>query len=102
MTQAEYAAWLDVTKQSAGRWQVDPVQWLNERRMLVYKGGVSGQFAVVERDGRLDLGTYEGALPHIAEALFTTAMTFKFASQDKALAWLGQHGVAAAVPLVRR
>lgn len=70
MDKQEYTAWQAVTKSSETRWMVDEVQWLNAKRILCYKGGEDGVYIEADPDGKVTIGNYEGALPHIGEALF--------------------------------
>lgn len=86
MTKAEYNAWLAETLRSRERWAVDPIQWLNHGRLLFYKGGCDGHYVEIEREGAVTVGTYEGALPHIGEAMFRPLWEGKFDSQEAALA----------------
>lgn len=70
MSPQEFAAWSERTRASETRWQVYSIMWLNQGRFLAYRGGVDGIYAEVSPDGVAAIGTYEGAVPHIGEALF--------------------------------
>lgn len=70
MDKQEYTAWQAATKSSVTRWTVDEVQWLNHKRIICYKGGENGVYIEADPDGKVTIGNYEGALPHIGEALF--------------------------------
>ena len=48
----------------------DEVTRMNGRGFLYYSGGESGIDMRVTRDGSLQVGNYEGAIPHIGDALF--------------------------------
>ncbi len=51
-------------------WVEDAVSRLNGRGCLYYSGGESGIYMRITPDGTLQVGNYEGAIPHIGEALF--------------------------------
>ena len=71
MTDTELKQWLAVTANSQYQWTEDEVTRLNGRGALYYFGGEDGVYIRVQPDGELSVGTYEGAFPHIGEALFT-------------------------------
>lgn len=71
MTDAEIKQWLAVTENSRYQWTKDEVTRRNGRGSLFYFGGENGIYMHVKPGGALDIGTYEGALPHIGEAMFT-------------------------------
>jgi hypothetical protein len=70
MTKDEFDKWMEETKGSRRRWTVDQVRLHNHGEYLFYKGGVDGIFIEVQRGGSVLIGEYEGAIPHIGEALF--------------------------------
>ena len=84
MTRQEYEAWLNETEASAYKWTEDVIFRLNGRGAFFYRGGVDGQFVEVASNGLLEIGTYEGAIPHIGEACFRTHASKQFPSFDKA------------------
>ena len=70
MTDLEWKQWMAVTENSQFQWTADAVTHRNGRGELYYFGGTDGIYMRVQPEGRLSIGTYEGAIPHIGEALF--------------------------------
>jgi hypothetical protein len=70
MTQHEFEYWQAVTAESAHKWVEDRVTRLNGNGALFYTGGEDGQYMRLSPEGKLTVGTYEGAIPHIGEAMF--------------------------------
>ena len=85
MTDQELKQWLAVTENSRYQWTEDEITRLNGRGALYYFGGEDGVYIRVQPDGELSLGTYEGAFPHIGEALFTRKAVLAFDGFDQAL-----------------
>ncbi len=85
MTDTELKAWLAVTQNSRYRWTEDEITRLNGRGTLYYYGGEDGIYMRVQPDGKLSIGTYEGALPHIGEAFFTPKASMDCGNFDRAL-----------------
>ncbi len=85
MTENEFKNWSAVTARSKERWTVDPIALHNRQVYLIYKGGEDGKFIEVHPDGKLFVGDYEGAAPHIGEAFFKVNFSKTFESQDAAL-----------------
>ena len=71
MNQKELEHWQAVTASSTHRWVEDSIFRLNGRGAMYYTGGEGGSYMKISQDGTLELGAYEGALPHIGEAIFT-------------------------------
>jgi len=82
MTKAEFNFWWSRQQSSKGRWVCDPVVSVNSRMAarrghpvsgysLFFKGGEDGAYIEIHDDGFVEVGVYEGAVPHIGEALFT-------------------------------
>jgi hypothetical protein len=67
----EYAAWKVETARSETRFILDEIHWYNRKEILLFKGGVDGVYVWIFNDGTATIGTYEGAVPHIGEAMFT-------------------------------
>lgn len=84
MDKAEFEQWMEVTRSSRHRWVEDEVTRLNGRGALYYMGGENGLFIKIGTDGVLRAGTYEGALPHMGEAVFTVKAEKKFDSWEQA------------------
>lgn len=80
MTQHELEHWLKVTASSEYRWVEDEITRRGGRGALYYTGGEDGIYMRLSPDGRLTAGTYEGAFPHIGEALFTQKAEHQYAS----------------------
>ena len=70
MTKKEFAMWQAVTKSSEFRWTEDEIYRLNGHGAFYYHGGENGIYMRIQKDGMLEAGTYEGAIPHIGEAFF--------------------------------
>ena len=70
MTQKEFELWQAVTKNSQFRWTEDEIYRLNGRGAFYYHGGEDGIYMKIQKDGMLEAGNYEGAIPHIGEAFF--------------------------------
>lgn len=71
MTQQEFEQWQAVTESSQYQWVEDEPTRLNDRGALYYIGGESGLYMWITKEGRLMMGTYEDAIPHIGEATFS-------------------------------
>ncbi|HBR07478.1 MAG TPA: hypothetical protein DD735_01125 [Clostridiales bacterium] len=84
MNQKEFEHWLKVTASSEYRWVEDEITRLNGRGALYYTGGENGIYMRLSPDGKLTAGTYEGAIPHIGEALFTQKTEHQYASFSEA------------------
>lgn len=89
MNKQEYESWLEETAKSVGAWRVDEVTWANSGTILAYHGappaGATGRYVEIEHNGRLSVGTYADAIPHIGEACFTEIGAIQY--QDFATAW---------------
>lgn len=86
MTPAEFAAWKAETDKSKHQWRLDPIQMANHNTMLAYRGGENGSYVEIDETGLLSLGQYEGALPHIGEAMFTERFKRQYSSFGAAFA----------------
>lgn len=85
MDKQEYKAWLAETNGSKLHWQIDEVTRHNQGVYLIFKGGISGQYIRIE-GGFIEIGDYEGAIPHIGEASFSPGYTSKrYRDNDEAL-----------------
>jgi len=84
MTKQEFAAWQAITESSRHKWTEDDIFRLNGRGNFYYIGGEDGQYIQIHKDGRLEVGTYEGAVPHIGEAFFQVAHTKQCADYNDA------------------
>ena len=84
MTKEEFESWKAYTAASAHRWQEDAIFRLNGKGLFYYTGGEDGMYIEIRKDGALEVGTYEGALPHIGEAMFTTKAERQCANFDEA------------------
>lgn len=71
MTPEEFAAWKESTRESGYHWTVDPIHdGRDGRDLLLFVGGESGKFLRFNNWDTLKIGSYEGAVPHIGEAVF--------------------------------
>ena len=70
MTEIEMKAWILETEESKFFWKIDEISYLNRGDLLAYRGGDHGKYITVEASGLVRIGTYEGAFPHIGEAIF--------------------------------
>jgi len=70
MTKEEYAAWQKETIRSKNNWLLDEITLRNKGEYLFYKGGESGTYINIKKDGISSVGYYENAIPHIGEAPF--------------------------------
>ncbi len=70
MDQREFERWQEVTSSSQYMWVEDAATRMNGRGCLYYSGGESGIYMRITPAGKLQAGHYEGAVPHIGEALF--------------------------------
>ena len=84
MTRDEFALWQDITENSRFHWTEDAIFRLNGRGAFYYIGGEDGGYMRIHKDGRLELGSYEGAVPHIGEALFIPKSERKYADFNEA------------------
>lgn len=84
MTDAEMRQWLAVTENSRYQWTEDEVTRLNGCGTLYYFGGEDGVYIRIQPEGKLSVGTYEGAFPHIGEAFFTEKMVVSCNTFDQA------------------
>lgn len=74
MTKQEFEYWQAITDGSAHRWVEDSITRLNGNGALYYIGGEDGVYMRLSPVGKLTVGTYEGAFPHIGEAVFSSKM----------------------------
>jgi len=84
MTKKEFTAWQAITESSRFKWTEDDIFRLNSKGNFYFIGGEDGQYIQIHKDGRLEVGTYEGAIPHIGEAVFETAYTKQCADYSEA------------------
>ena len=75
-----FSAWISATESKRYRWVEDEIYRLNGRGAMYYTGGEDGVYMRISNDGKLEAGRYEGAIPHIGEALFHTAVVRQFGS----------------------
>lgn len=85
MTDSELNQWIAVTANSQHQWTEDETTRRNGRGALYYFGGSDGIYMRIQPDGEFSAGTYEGAFPHIGEALFTRKMVAVCDSFDQAM-----------------
>ena len=84
MTKQEFDAWKAETARSRNQWIMDEIHnGRDGQDLVVFKGGEDGQFIRIDQSGLCELGSYEGAIPHIGEALFTITGVHKCATFDE-------------------
>jgi len=71
MDKIEFDAWMAETRRSIRNWRMDDLRYENDGEILAYKGGARGVFILAEADGTVEIGDYDGAIPHIGEAFYT-------------------------------
>ena len=84
MDQREFEHWQAVTSGSRHMWVEDAVTRMNGRGCLYYSGGESGIYMRITQEGTLQVGNYEGAVPHIGEALLGPGAERKCGSFNEA------------------
>jgi len=88
MNAEEFEKWAAFQKKNAGHWVMDRVREMNTGDLFFYNALPSdparGIFVEITKAGALRSGRFEGAVPHIGEALFTIKVDKKFENQDKA------------------
>lgn len=86
MTKDEFSYWQSVIENSRFKWTEDAIFRLNGRGSFYYTGGENGVYMKISKDGLLEAGTYEGAIPHIGDAMFKPAATRQCADYSEAFA----------------
>ena len=84
MNKDEFALWQAITESSRFQWVEDSIFRLNERGAFYYIGGEDGSYMRIQKDGRLEIGAYEGAIPHIGEAGFVPKYEQQYADYNTA------------------
>ena len=107
MTKEEAERWLCVTARSKIAWQLDQIHNTVDDS-IIYKGGTNGFFLTTRRlysqshprvalnRWVVQVGTYEGAMPHIGEAVFTVIGSKAFESVGDIIRWLREKNVLTA------
>jgi hypothetical protein len=85
MNQDEFDYWQAITKSSEDCWVEDRITRLNGNGALYYTGGENGRYMRLYPDGKLTVGTYEGAFPHIGKAIFKRESEHQYECFNKAL-----------------
>ena len=91
MTANEYAEWKIEMARNRGHWKVDPVHDGDEDRMLLMyvtevEDSTAGQYIMVQQNGRASAGSFEGAEPHMGEAIYHEGWAHDFANYSTAVA----------------
>lgn len=71
MDRTAYEAWKAETARSEQAWIIDQIPLQNRGEYLFYHGGQDGQYVWIDANGYAEVGRYEGAIPHIGEAIYT-------------------------------
>ena len=61
---------------------LDTVLFYNRGVKLEHSGGEDGHYINIEEDGKTTLGTYEGAIPWITDAIFRPEVTLDLSIVD--------------------
>lgn len=93
MTKKEYREWQELTAASETHWVLDEITWLNQHEALLYRGGQNGAYILAKADGTAEIGKYEGALPHIGEAMFHPLYSNKVGKNAKAALHIALNGL---------
>jgi hypothetical protein len=81
------------TASSVDKWQREKVFEANRGCLFFYKGGTHGIYIECKIDGTLELGTYEGAIPHLGDAMFQVMSTSHWPTQYEAYMFVYQSEV---------
>lgn len=84
MTEQEFRAWTEETARSTHHWRSDVIRE-SRGEYLFYRGGKNGRYIKIDQTGRLTMGDYEGAIPHIGEASFTISFEKQFEDRESAV-----------------
>lgn len=87
MDKQEAAAWMAETKKSETNWMLDQTTAYNQGIYLLYKGGHDGVYVKIDKGGEIVCGYYEGAYPHIGEAIFFPKFKRQFVDQQTAVGY---------------
>ncbi len=103
MSPEEFKAWAGQMKRAAGHWTLDPVSLHNRQEYLFFCGRMDdpskGIFVEMshnkDRTVELACGQYEGAIPHIGEAMFAPTTRLQFPDMEAAIGHaLGRMGLS--------
>lgn len=83
VTAAEFRAWAAHTDRCRRGWQRDEVAWRNRGELLLYHGGEDGTYVHLE-GVTVEVGRYQGAVPHIGEAAFRPVGRRAFTTPEEA------------------
>lgn len=84
MEHDEFKYWQSITNESVYRWIEDSITRMNGNGNLFYTGGEDGKFIRLSPEGKLTVGTYEGAFPHIGEAVFKITAEHQYSDNSEA------------------
>lgn len=83
MSKVEFEAWKRETARSRHQWIIDEIHnGRDGQDLVVFKGGENGKFFRIDQSGLCEVGSYEGAIPHIGEAIFTITGVHKCETFD--------------------
>ena len=84
MNKVEFDMWKKHTESNRFQWKLDPVHnGVNGNSYIFHRGGENGQFIEVDC-GKATIGNYEGAIPHIGEAMFQGIYNNMYGSDNDA------------------
>jgi hypothetical protein len=90
MDRQEAANWIAETKKSETNWMLDQTTAYNQGIYLLYKGGHDGVYVKIDKNGEIVCGYYEGAYPHIGEAIFFPKFKKQFDNQQVAVEYVAK------------
>lgn len=90
MKDESYTRWVEYMKSRRGKWTLDPVhngkQGMDFLAFCPNRSDASrGVYVSLRRDGSCSSGVYEGAFPHIGEAIFQSRWTKRFPSWEEGI-----------------
>ena len=92
MNDHEFEYWQAVTQSSKYRWREDEITRLNGNGTLFYTGGEDGMYLKLSPKNKITVGHYEGAFPHIGEAIFQCEVEHQCKDYNEAFQMLLQIG----------
>ena len=75
MIKDEIKAYLALTESSRSQWTENEIYWLNSHGAKYYRSGENGVYIKIQQNVGLEIGNYEGAIPHIGEAIYQTILS---------------------------